>query len=699
MVDLNEIRLHIREELKPGRERGKYICPLCGSGTGARGTAAFSIDKDGIHGKCFSCNWYGDLFDLISARDNVDLQEATRKAIDRYSSAADRRRPSEASTGRAMSWDDSIREDEAPPPAAAAPTVLQDQPSTGAGRDLRSEILAFHQQLSGSAGEAYLTGRGFTMDTMERFVLGYDPQRQQVIIPYDRDLTYYGMRNIAPDARRSHDKPAGIDAPLYNAGAMYGDGDHCFVVEAPLCAISIMQAGGAALALGGTNTRLLEAAILKQRPAVPLVLCLDNDQPKEDGRRPGQEAQAQLAAWLKAQGIPFFEANIAGEHKDPNEALQADPEAFARRIRETLQGIQGTKEQQEQEKLTAYLGESAAGFVDAFLDGVSASADTPPIPTGFYGLDKLLEGGLYEGLYVVGAISSLGKTSFVLQLCDQIAAAGHDVLFFSLEMGRYELMAKSISRLTLDIVRDRGLSVHVAKTTRGILTGKRYEKYNQTELGVIEEAITRYRSEISGRIWFIEGIGNIGTAEIRLQAEKHVHMTGRRPVVVVDYMQILAPSDVRASDKQNTDKNVLELKRLSRDLKLPVIGISSLNRDNYQEPINTAAFKESGAIEYGADCLIGLQYLGMDYEEGEAEKARMKRIREIYKDNERKAREGKGVEIQVKILKNRNGGKGTSDPLEFVPMFNSFREHPEGSTIANDEDNPFSAAKKRRTTI
>jgi replicative DNA helicase len=61
----------------------------------------------------------------------------------------------------------------------------------------------------------------------------------------------------------------------------------------------------------------------------------------------------------------------------------------------------------------------------------------------------LLDDGLYEGLYIVGAMSSLGKTTFVTQIGDQIANNGTDVLIFSLEMSRYELMAKSISRLTL----------------------------------------------------------------------------------------------------------------------------------------------------------------------------------------------------------------------------------------------------------
>lgn len=172
-------------------------------------------------------------------------------------------------------------------------------------------------------------------------------------------------------------------------------------------------------------------------------------------------------------------------------------------------------------------------------------------------------------------------------------------------------------------------------------------------------------------IYIVEGVGDVGVKEIRQRVERHVKITGRRPVVLIDYLQIMAPADVRATDKQNTDKAVLELKRLSRDLGIPVIGISSLNRDNYTEPISMKAFKESGAIEYSSDVLIGLQYMGMDYAEGEGKDARERRIRELIQQNFAAARDGMPQKIQLKILKNRNGGKGDS-LFDFYPMFNYF---------------------------
>jgi replicative DNA helicase len=152
-------------------------------------------------------------------------------------------------------------------------------------------------------------------------------------------------------------------------------------------------------------------------------------------------------------------------------------------------------------------------------------------------------------------------------------------------------------------------------------------------------------------------------------------------------MQILAPADPRSTDKQNTDKAVVELKRISRDFNIPVIGISSFNRDSYSEPVSMKAFKESGAIEYTSDVLIGLQYTGMDYEmytvvrnngeevrwETEKDSRRYQRIKDLFKENEVNAKAGDGISIDVKVLKNRSGAKGTQ-VLTYYPKFNCYRE-------------------------
>ena len=106
-------------------------------------------------------------------------------------------------------------------------------------------------------------------------------------------------------------------------------------------------------------------------------------------------------------------------------------------------------------------------------------------------------------------------------------------------------------------------------------------------------------------------MGDIGADQIRETVKRHKAFTNNSPVVLVDYLQLLAPYNDRATDKQNTDRAVLELKRISRDYKIPVIAISSLNRANYNTPISLEAFKESGGVEYSSDVVIGLQLQGV----------------------------------------------------------------------------------------
>lgn len=304
-----------------------------------------------------------------------------------------------------------------------------------------------------------------------------------------------------------------------------------------------------------------------------------------------------------------------------------------------------------------YLINNAAAHLKEFMDDIAASVDTPVISTGFKHLDEALDGGLYEGLYCIGALSSNGKTTFCLQMADAIAAAGHDVVIVSLEMARAELMAKSISRHTLlDVLANRR-NMQNAKTARGITAGRRYAQYSQEELRLIQRAVAAY-GKYAGHIYIHESIGEIGAVQVRELVRQHVDYTGNTPVVLVDYLQILQPYDLRATDKANTDKAVLELKRISRDYKTPVIAISSFNRMNYSEEVNMSAFKESGAIEYSSDVLLGMQLTGAGAKNFNTKEAKQKNPRDI----------------EIVILKQRNGHTGDTIQFQYYPMFNYFKE-------------------------
>ena len=306
-----------------------------------------------------------------------------------------------------------------------------------------------------------------------------------------------------------------------------------------------------------------------------------------------------------------------------------------------------------------------------YMEELLKSREGKAIPTGFEGLDRLLDGGLYPGLYFIGAISSLGKTTLALQIADNIAKAGHGVLIFSLEMSTSELMAKTISRESLMLSLSGSGRMENALSTRGILRASWCGNPEQEEhiLKVIEDY-----SEWGAYLTIREGIGDVGVPEIKSYVEAYMkEHDGQAPVVVIDYLQILAPYNDRYTDKQNVDKNVLELKRLSRDYQLPVIGISSFNRENYNAPVSMASFKESGAIEYSSDVLIGLHVEGIERAPSEKESEYKERIQRVLETVDTCKRRGEPIAVEAKILKHRNGIPG-SVYLEFYSRYNYFRE-------------------------
>lgn len=283
--------------------------------------------------------------------------------------------------------------------------------------------------------------------------------------------------------------------------------------------------------------------------------------------------------------------------------------------------------------------------------------------TGFDQLDEALDGGLYPGLYIIGAISSLGKTSFILQMADQIASSGTDVLYFSLEMAATELVSKSISRLTYQLCEGRP---YLAKSARGIMSSARRKKYDDREKDLIDNAYGEY-VKLAKNLYFFEGMGDIGVNRVKQIIESHKRIMKKKAVVMIDYLQILAPFDIHFSDKQNTDKAVLELKRMSRDLNVPVIAISSFNRDSYTNEVKMASFKESGAIEYGSDVLIALQPQGMLPGYTKTEQKKNVALTELCKTSPVR-------KIEVKILKNRNGSTGGRVGFDYRAQFNLFDE-------------------------
>ena len=146
--------------------------------------------------------------------------------------------------------------------------------------------------------------------------------------------------------------------------------------------------------------------------------------------------------------------------------------------------------------------------------------------------------------------------------------------------------------------------------------------------------------------------GNFDTNVLTIQAyiQQYIELNNVRPIVMIDYLQIMPPIEKGMSDKAAVDVNVRELKRMSHQEGVPIFVISSFNRANYLAPVSFEAFKESGGIEYTADVVWGLQlgvisteeFLKLD-----------KQSEKIIMVNKSKAAEIRDIELVC--LKNRNG--------------------------------------------
>jgi replicative DNA helicase len=285
--------------------------------------------------------------------------------------------------------------------------------------------------------------------------------------------------------------------------------------------------------------------------------------------------------------------------------------------------------------------------------------------TGFKRFDEMLGGGVRDGrLYALGAISSLGKTTFALNIADNVAKAGRDVLIFSLEMSRVEWQIKSLSRQTYQRCVDENIAANVgAVSSMKLLTGRKELTEQQTD--TLDNAIREY-AKASKRIYIKEGIGDVGHNQIRDTIANFMQVnTNSRPLVIIDYLQLMSSPDPKSRllDKQIVDKNVLELKRMTRDFNLPIIVISSFNRDNYTTSASFQAFKESGAIEYSADVVIALELnVNRDKDKKDTEEA----INEAKNKNPR--------DVKLVILKNRFYKAWTTTSFEYYPEFDYFKE-------------------------
>lgn len=327
------------------------------------------------------------------------------------------------------------------------------------------------------------------------------------------------------------------------------------------------------------------------------------------------------------------------------------------------------KQQQAQQKKPKYHTTYGANYIKSgtFDHDISIFQGCSNLKTGYDNLD--MQQPFYPGLYCLGAISSLGKTTFAHQLADQVAEMGRDVLYFSMEQSRFELISKSLARgfakSYLDEVKKNGSSQYPTPSSIDIRRGLTTDFPDK-----MAAQMDAYAIAVGNRLCVVDGAFSLTAEDIRTITEDHMKKPGMAPVVIVDYLQIIAPTLIngRVPDtKTSIDHIVHTMKVMQRDFNLPVLLISSLNRSNYMTPIDFESFKESGGIEYTADVMWGLQ-LSILNDDIFSKEGKIKEKRE--KIREAKARQRRKIDLVC--LKNRYGVSSYTLPFTYIPACDYF---------------------------
>lgn len=523
---------------------------------------------------CFACGATYDIFDLVGQEENLTDFPSKMKAVNRRYGGGE-----------------VIR-------VTAKPTQ------------------AFPYKEGGGRSDTYFTGRGLSDETVRRF--GLVVENGYAVLPVFAEGVCRSVcrRAIDPAVEPRYQNSRGA-MQIWNSAAMErAAGEALFVTEGIFDALSLEELGFPAVALcGAANTGKLVQKIDEYVPVAwpeRVILAGDAD-------AAGQGMNEKLREQLTARGIACAVLALPDGCKDVNEALVKNRDALQAACEAAI-APQGVQQQQTlEDEFLAYLGRRGGAAV---------------MSTGIAGLDKVLDGGLHAGLTVLGAVSSMGKTSLMLQMADTLAAAGRNVLFITIEMSRMELIAKSAVRGT----RERA---------RPLLDGRLPENK-------VRSLISAYRQKTGGRVELWEPDAPLTPAfldeKVSAFCEQH-----ESPVLFLDYLQLVAPVRAGMTEKQTADAAVAMLKQLARRYEMPVIAASSLNREAYRpgsaEP-GLSAFKESGSVEYSADLLLVLKY------RTDADKEIKTAPRHL----------------ALTILKNRFGATGENIPLDYEPEKELFRD-------------------------
>lgn len=322
-------------------------------------------------------------------------------------------------------------------------------------------------------------------------------------------------------------------------------------------------------------------------------------------------------ALLRALRVAGFEiSQLASDHT-------ADPRDLLSKAESAVFGILDQREISEPEILSDVLHQ-AIEVIQKRQDQKGLAG----VSTGYADLDAI-SGGMKGGeLIVVAARPGMGKSALAGNIAEKISINGnHTALFFSLEMNRLELS----ERMLLGIARVDGTAAK-----------------NGTLSQLARRQIVAACSKLAAAQCFIDDTPGRNMTEIAAVCRRHKRRKSLS-LVIIDYLQIIEPDDRRAPRQEQVSVISARLKRLARELNVPVLCLAQLNRQaesSTDHKPKLSHLRESGAIEQDAD---QVWFVHRD---------------EYYavSDEQKKACAGKA---EIIVAKNRNGRTGSINLVWF----------------------------------
>ena len=214
-------------------------------------------------------------------------------------------------------------------------------------------------------------------------------------------------------------------------------------------------------------------------------------------------------------------------------------------------------------------------------------SDITGVPTGFTDLDKMTSGLQPGDLVIIAGRPSMGKTSLAINMAEHVALeAGLPVGIFSMEMGASQLVMRMLGSVGK-------LDQHKVRTGR--LADEDWRKLTDA-VGRLNEAPIH-----------IDETAALNALELRARARRLHRQYGRLGLIVVDYIQLMSASSQGENRATEISEISRSLKALAKELSVPVIALSQLNRSLEQRPNKRPVMsdlRESGAIEQDADVIL-----------------------------------------------------------------------------------------------